>query len=220
MLLAVIAATVICPISSPSPTAPAAPLQTIGHVTATVLCSGLRNKIGPSISGLRVNDRIISQGQVMMAKLRSDALADPRGESGTGGAGASSEMDDVQMSYLIEALTGNLTRIESLLNDQSIFAERPATDDQRALDLARARLQAVADRQRRILNILATTLQTNQTNDLLSKCDPVDCPSGGPTPARLSLPKALASEVQSEQEVENDVAPVIVALVQRCLRVH
>jgi hypothetical protein len=220
MLLAVVAAAVICPVSSPNPPSTATPLQTIGHVTATFLCSGLRIKIAPSISGLRVNDRIISQGQLMMAKLRFDALADPRSASATGGAGASSEMDDVQMAQLIQALTNNLKKIDSLLNDPAIFPDRATTDDQRALDLAKARLEAVAVGQHKILNILATTLQTNQTNDLLSKCDPVDCPTGGPTPERLSLPKALASEVTSEQQVESDVTPAVVALVQRCLRVH
>jgi hypothetical protein len=220
MLLAVVAATVICPVSSPGPTTQPTPLQTIGHVTATLLCSGLRNEIGPSISGLRVNDRIISQGQVMMTKLRADALADPRSNSGTGGAGASSEMDDLQMSYLVQALTKNLTRIERLLNDPVVFPKRAESDDQRALDLAKARLAAVAAGQRKILNTLATTLQTNQANDLLSRCDPVDCPAGGIAPPRLSLPKALAAQIESEQQVENDVTPAVVALVQRCLRVR
>ncbi len=220
MLLAVVAAAAICPIPSPNPTSTTTPLQTIGHVTATVLCSGLRLKIAPSISGLRINDRIISQGQLMMAKLRFDALSDPKSVSATGGAGASSEMDDVQMAQLVQALTNNLNKVDGLLNDPAIFPDRTATEDQRALDLAKSRLEAVAVGQRKILNILATTLQTNQANDLLSKCDPVDCPTGGPTPARLSLPKALALEVKSEQQVESDVTPAVVALVQRCLLVH
>jgi len=156
----------------------------------------------------------------MMAKLRFDALADPGSASATGGAGASSEMDDVQMVQLVQALTNNLSRIDSLLNDPSVFPESAASDDQRALDLAKTRLEAVVTGQRNILNILATTLQTNQANDLLSKCDPIDCPAGGSVPDRLSLPKALATEVQSEQEGEDDVTPAIVALVQSCLRVH
>jgi hypothetical protein len=107
MLLAIVTAVVICPTAAPSPTS-LAPLQEIGHVRAALLCSGLRNRIGPSISGLRVNDAIISQGQVVMAKLRSDALADPRGTSSAGGAGASSEMDDFQMAHLVQAAATNI----------------------------------------------------------------------------------------------------------------
>lgn len=220
MLLAVVAATFICPSPAASPSSPATPLKTIGHVTATLLCSGLRDKIAPSISGLRINDQIISQGQSMMGKIRADALADPRSTSATGGAGASSEMDDLQMSLLVQALTNNLRRIEALLNDAATFPERAATEDERALTVAKLRLETVAEHQRNILNLLATTLQTNQATDLMSKCDPVDCPAGGRTPQRLSLPKALANEVDSERQVENDVAPAIVALLQRCLTKH
>ncbi|MGC2651988.1 MAG: hypothetical protein WA304_14425 [Candidatus Cybelea sp.] len=218
MLLAIVTAFVICPTAAPSPMPLASPLQEIGHVRATLLCSGLRNKIGPSISGLRVNDAIISQGQVMMAKLRSDALADPRGASATGGAGASSEMDDFQMARLVQALTKNLGRVEALLNDPLIFPNYAGTDDEHMLDLAKSRLEAVAAGQWNILNILSETLQSNETNDLISKCDPVDCPSGGVAPVRLSLPRALTLGIRSEQHVEGDVAPAIVALIQRCLQ--
>ena len=192
-------------------------LREIGHVRATLLCSALRNNIGPSISGLRVDDAIISQGRIMMAKLRADALADPRGSSATGGAGASSEMDDFQLGRVVQALAKNLDRIEVLLNDTSIFPNYAGTDDEHVLALAKSRLEAVAAGQRNVLNILSETLQSNETNDLISKCDPVDCPGGGAMPARLSLPRALTLEIQTEQQVENDVAPVIVALVQRCL---
>ena len=216
MLFAVVAAATICVDSSASPVATATPLQVIGHVTATVLCSGLRNKIAPSISGLRVNDDIIHQGQLVMRKLHLDAVAEPQGASATGGASAASEIDDVQMAQLVQAITSNLAKIDGLLTDGSIFPDRATSEDQRALDLAKARLETVAAGQRRILNILATTSNTNQANDLVSKCDPVDCPSGGPTPNRIALPKALASAIQLEQQAENDVAPAVVALLQRC----
>lgn len=218
MILAAVTLAMICPMATPSPTETATPLQVIGHVRATLLCSGLRNKIGPSIVGLRVNDKIISQGQIMMNKARADALTDPRSGTAVGGAGSSSEMDDFQMTAMVQALSDNLRKVDALLDDSAVFPQQAKNDDERALDLAKARLEAVAVGQRSILNILATTSQSNEANDLRSKCDPVDCPSGGSTPARLSLPKALATAIGVEQTVENAVTPAIVALVQQCLQ--
>jgi hypothetical protein len=207
MVLAAMTAVAICVTPSPTPTQLSTPPPLIIRVRASLLCSGLRERIAPSVAGLSVNDKIISQGQLMMAKLRADAITDPRGDSGVGGASSSSEMDDFQMTSLVQALSKNLRRIEAMLNDPAIFPARARNDDEEALDNAKYELEVVATYQRQILNILSTTLESNKANDLLSKCDPVDCPGGGPTPPRLSLPKALAAAVQTELRVELDVAP-------------
>jgi hypothetical protein len=56
--------------------------------------------------------------------------------------------------------------------------------------------------------------------DLASKCDPVDCPSGGPTAIRVSLPKQLALEIQAEQEAEMQIAPAIMDVIAKCHAAH
>lgn len=216
MILAAVAALAICSPSSPTSTALSTPPPIIIRVRATLLCSALRDKIAPAVSGLCVDDKIISQGQTMMTKLRADAITDPRSDSGAGGAGSSSEMDDFQMTSLVQALSKNLQRVEAVLNDPAAFPSQAKTDDEEALGKVKNKLEAVAANQRQILNILSETVESNKGNDLLSKCDPVDCPGGGSTPSRLSLIRALATAAQDELQVELAVTPAVVAVVQRC----
>jgi hypothetical protein len=169
-------------------------LKVIERVTVSATCSTVRREIAQSIDGLRANDGLLSQGQLMMTKIRSDAMADPRSNSGAGGAGASSELDDVQMSQLVHVLTGNLEKIDALLGNAHAFPDRPVTPDQQALATARDRLEDVAAGQRRALNLLSSISASNAALDLASKCGPVDCPTGGPTAIRVSLPKQRALE--------------------------
>jgi hypothetical protein len=190
ILAAALVAICATPSADPSPTA----LKVIERVTVSATCSTLRREIAQSIEGLRVNDGLLSQGQLMMTKIRSDAMADPRSNSGAGGAGASSELDDVQMTQLVHVLAANLEKIDALLSNPRAFPDRPATADQQALATANQRLEDVAAEQRRALNLLSATSSTNAAMDLASKCDPVDCPTGGPTAIRVSLPKQRALE--------------------------
>lgn len=120
------------------------------------------------------------------------------------------------MSQLVHILSENLDRIDALLGNPRAFPDRPVTADQQALAIARERLEDVAAGQRRALNLLWATSASNATMDLASQCDPVDCPSGGPTAIRVSLPKQLALEIQAEQEAETQVTPAIMAVIDRC----
>ncbi len=215
MVLIAVAALSLCATPA-APTPSPTPLKVIQRVTISELCPALRENLAPAIIGLRTNDNLITQGQQMMAKVNFDAITDPRSPGGTGGAGMSSEMDDVQMSQLVHALAKNLDRIDALLNDTQHFSSRPVSDDQQSLALARVRLQAVAAEQRRVLNMLSSTVETNELYDLASKCDPYDCPAGGPTPTRVALSRALAAEMQVEQNAEGQVAPAIIDVVNRC----
>ncbi|MFZ1018929.1 MAG: hypothetical protein WAN39_13770 [Candidatus Cybelea sp.] len=207
MLLAVVAAVAV---------ATPAPLKEIGHVRATALCAALRGHVAPVVAGLRVNDRIIAQSEIAMSKVHFDALVDPSGNSAIGGAGDASEMDDFQMNALVTAMTANLAKVDALLADQHVFVPKENTDDERALNVAKARLEAVLTEQRRLLALLGATLGSNEAADLASKCDPVDCPAGGPMPERLGTKRTLTAEVAQEQQAESEVAPAIVDLVARC----
>lgn len=167
------------------------------------------------MTGLRINDGLISTGRIMTAKVHFDAIADPVSEAAVGGAGDSSEMDDVQMSEVVTQIAHNLDKVEALLADPQAFFSAGTSDDDRALEAAKVRLEVVAAAQRRILDLLSTTDESNETTDLMSKCDPVDC-SVAKIPPRVSLPKALAAAITSEQDAESVVAPAIVDVVQRC----
>lgn len=193
-----------------------APLKEIGHVRATALCAALRDHVAPVVAGLRVNDRLIAQSEIAMSKVHFDALVDPSGNSAIGGAGDASEMDDFQMNVLVTAMAANLAKVDALLADQHVFAPKESTDDERALNVAKGRLEAVVSEQRRLLDVLGATLGSNEAADLGSKCDPVDCPAGGPTPERLGTKRTLSAEIAQEQQAESGVAPAIVELVARC----
>src|SRR5579872_1760837 len=99
MILAVAAALSLC--SIPTPATPSTPLKTIEHVTISALCSTLRKNIVQSIFGLRANDGLIRLGGAMIAKISVDAVNDPHGIGPTGGAGASSQMDDIQLGGVV-----------------------------------------------------------------------------------------------------------------------
>lgn len=220
-MLATVVLAVLCQdpaTPAPSPT----PLKVIEHLTVAPLCTALRQNIAQSIIGLRVNDGLISQGQTMMGKVLFDAMNNPQtNKSAYGEAGGASDMDDVQMGHLVHALAQNLDRIDAFLNDTRVFVNQPNTDDQRSLELARERLQAVAAEQRRALNLLSETVDSNAMAELASRCDPLamqegGCTTGGLPPERVSLPKALSLEIQTEQQVETLVAPAVIAVVSRC----
>lgn len=210
-------------------TPPPTPPPVIRRVTVTALCPTLRENIGPAIAGLRVDDGVIAQGRALMVRIGNDAVVDPVNADATAGAGASSQLDDVQLGHVIHALAENLERVEALLADPTRFPDDPSTDDERALAAAKQRLEAVASEQRRALQILSGTLDANEMADIAAQCDPVDCgadhdtvtgPSsanaGWTTAPRLSVPELLGVEIRIEQNAESLVTGPVVDVVNRC----
>jgi hypothetical protein len=166
-----------------------------------------------------VNDGLVGQGRVMMAKIAYDAVTSPKSMAPGGGAGSASQMDDVQMGILVNAMAQNIGRIETLLTDAQRFPSVPTNDDQRALGLAKTRLEAVLTQQRVSLNILSRTVETNELLDLQSRCNPIDpsCNSPtGPGPNRVAMPKALAIGQMLTQQTENNVTPAILPIAAAC----
>jgi hypothetical protein len=226
MLFASVAIAALSTIAPPSPSP--TPLKVIGHAATSAVCTAVRENLAPTIVGLRVNDGLIGQGEALMGKIAYDAIAEPN-NGAMGGVGAASAMDDVQLSQLVHALAQNLTRVENLLNDARRFPAQPSNDDERALQLARARLQAVADEQSRALRIMSGTMDADEMWDLESRCDPADCGAtrdsymgpmsggaGSRVPARLPLPRLLALEIRETQSVENLVTAPVVDVANRC----
>lgn len=157
----------------------------------------------------------------MIAKIRVDAANDPHSDGPTGGAGASSQMDDVQLGRVVHQLSQNLDRIADLLGDGRAFPSNADSDEQRALLLVKQRLQSVVDEQRRTLNILSMTVDSNEAMDLASRCDPIDpigCRNGGTAPVRFGSPSSLETQVEEEQNAETLVAPAVVAVIDMCKR--
>jgi hypothetical protein len=207
--------------AAPSATGTPAPLKEIGHVHASLLCSALRHNLFPAVAGLRIDDDLVDKGQLMMQKTADDAALHATSAEITGSAGAGSEMDNFQLGVLSSALAKNIVKVEAFLNDPNSFASNPTTDDERALALAKSRLEAVAARQRASLNVLSATAEMNDANDLRSQRDiiPYEHDMSGPqTPAftPMSMPEALAVDKKLTQETEVDVAPAVLPIVAAC----
>ncbi len=222
---------------------PSPALKEIGHVHSSTLCTALHRNLIPAVEGLRVNDAMIGRGQTLLVKTSKDAAAyaadasltdggagDPFAQesganagsaSATGGGSAASEMDAFQLGILTQNLAKNLEKVETLLDDMPVVSGTAATDDQRALALARARLQDVVARQRASLNILSGTAETNAVNDLKSRRDVIPyehcmtCSQTTPY-AAISAPESLAAAAHLTQQSETAVTPAVLPIVDAC----
>ncbi len=200
--------------ATPNPPQPA--LKTIQRVRATPVCSTLRENLGVAVAGLLTNDRLARQGQVLMANLGFDVPEEPQNFSLMGGAGTAATMDTVRMSYLVSALVKNLGQIDALLQDTTRFPAQARNESERQLLLARAGLQAVADRQRAELNLLSGTSISNASNDLASRRNPLGGSGPSGTPVQITAPKALAQEVALTQQTEANASQAVVSLAASC----
>lgn len=228
--------------ASPSPPPPSPPLKEIGHVHASIVCSALRHNLFPAVEGLRVNDALIGRGQTLLVKTAQDAAAnsvnaaqtdtsggDPfqqlAGANGgsaseTGGASAASAMDAFQLGTLSHSLATNLEKVEAFLDDPHIPGT-PTNDDERALALAKSRIEAVVARQREELNIISEVTEMNAANDLKSRRDVIPyehCMSCSQTPSftPISAPNTLAAATNQTQQTETEVAPAVLPIVAAC----
>ena len=181
------------------------------------MCSTLRENVGQAIQGLIVNDGVVDQGRMMMNKIRHDAMAAPKSTSTTGGTGASSAMDDVQLQNLVGVLAHNLDKVEALLNDPHHFPATPANDEQRQLLQAKAQLEAVVAQQRAALNIIAGTVDQNQLLDLQSRTNPISPAAYNASgPQRISMPEALQLEQRLTQQYEQTGALALKPIIDKC----
>jgi len=206
-------------VGAPTPAPTASPLKEIGHVHSSRLCTTLRQNLFPAVSGLRINDDLMDQGQKLMLAASGDARSNATSASTTGGAGAGLEMDYFHLSSLSAAVAKNLIKVESLLNDPRVFPANPLTEDQKALAQVKGRLEAVVAGQQASLNILSGTAQSDEANDLRSQRDLVpDDASGSQTPVYIPVtaPAALAKAVQATQQTEIGVAPTVLPIVAAC----
>ena len=205
---------VLALMQTPPPDA-ASPLKVITTVKASNLCTVLRKNVASAVGGLIANNTLVDQGGWLVRKTRRDTFADPKDAGATGGAGASSQLDDVRLGQVVSALAKNIERIDALLDDPAAFPKNRPLDDR--LKRVRARLQDVLDRQRVELNVLAGNVDTNMATDLQSRHDPVtQTKLVTARTQRVSFVEALDGAVHSEQTAETLVASEVSVLVRAC----
>jgi hypothetical protein len=144
-----------------APSASPAPPKTIIHLKTTPFCDVFRDNVFHAVEGLRGNDAVIDQAQLVMAKWTYDTVAES-------GGGPSIKMDQYQLGLVVQQVAHNLQLVQNLLNAPDRFPVTPQSDADRDLLKIRATLQTVADSQERTLNILSGMYETSALNALLS----------------------------------------------------
>lgn len=148
----------VTPLFVPASPAPSpAPLPEIGHVRSNALCTTLRQNIAPTILGLMKNDEIIGAGHRAFAKMSRDV-----GDNSS----ASMEIDKLYLEQVETRLVHNLKIIKQMLGDEKRFPAVPASDDERDAVAMRNQLQAVADSQRKALDLVSGTLETESLGQM------------------------------------------------------
>ncbi|HET9030132.1 MAG TPA: hypothetical protein VFN49_08145 [Candidatus Aquilonibacter sp.] len=193
----------------------ASPMPVIETVRVSRMCTALRRNMLTAIVGLRANDNLIGQGVQLSQRLRGDAQAQPvNAGSATGGAGASSALDDFRLSQLEGALADNVERIEAILDDPAAFPSNRPMDPR--LAAGRDALLAVLNKQKAAFNLLASAAETNSSNDLLSRRSPIDSQGTPPPPPRVLIADTLMLAVDATAKSERNVTPAIMPLVANC----
>jgi hypothetical protein len=170
--------------AAPAPTA--SPLKTITTVKSAPLCTTLTSTVLYTIQGLQINDKIIEQSKPVLVNMGKawmpNSLAGEKFDqlqAQWGNApGGTHNVDNPglilagQQLYRISAgIVHNLQIIDDMLNDPKRFPADPTSDqDKEALQL-KAELQAVADQQRKNLNVLNGLADTFNMQDLIAHGD-------------------------------------------------
>ncbi len=173
-------------VAQAAPAQTATPLKTIITVNAAPLCTTLTTTVLYTIQGLQINDKIIAQSKPVLVNMGKawmpNSLAGEKFDqlqAQWGNApGGTHNVDNPglilagQQLYKISAgIVHNLQIIDDMLNDPKRFPADPKTDqDKEALQL-KAELQAVADQQRKNLNVLNGLADTFNMQDLIAHGD-------------------------------------------------
>jgi hypothetical protein len=169
--------------TAPSPTP--SPLKTIAHVRSSPLCSTLGNNVFHTIQGLRINDKLIDNSRPLLLAMgkafvegssvghRLDQQQAQWGNTAGGlhDTNPAVELNAERLGQLIGEIVHNLDIIDGTLKDPNRFPAQAQTDaDKKAMAL-KAQLQAVADQQRKNLNVLNGLVDTFSLQDLIAKGD-------------------------------------------------
>lgn len=152
----IVAAAVTAAVPAPSP------LPVIGRVRSKGFCSAVRENVAPALLGLMKSDEIVGAGHRAFAKMRSDAIAQ---------SPQALDMDRIYLDRVARATAHNLIVVDKMLADERRFPRKPATDDERFADDVKARLLAVRDAQRRALDVISGTLETEALGRMKSERD-------------------------------------------------
>ena len=140
-----------CVLTAQAPASVPTTLPEIGRTHSKGLCTTVRDSVAPMVLGLMKSDEIVGAGHRALLKMSQDQRT---------GSREALDLDQVYLHRVSDAMAHNLVIIDKLLRDEKRFPKKAASDDDRIAQLLKEQIQAVADRQRRALNTLSGSLDT------------------------------------------------------------
>lgn len=143
----------LCVLTAQSPAPSPSALPEIGRTHSKGLCTTVRDNVAPAVLGLMKSDELIAAGHRTFRKMAADETAH------------SADALDLDRSYLnnvATAMAHNLALVDRLLDDAARFPKKSVTDDDRVAQTLKAQLAAVADEQRKTLNLLNNALDADE----------------------------------------------------------
>jgi hypothetical protein len=168
------------PAPSPSPST----LPEIGRTHARGVCTTVRDAVAPMVAGLMKSDEVIGAGHRAFAKMGHDMISRNPDQM---------DLDRLYLARVAAAMAHNLGLIDKLLADENRFPKHPKSDDERIAQTLAAQLRAVADQQRKALDLFNGVAETdamgrmqNEFNKGLGPGDTVTGPVGSSDPSGKS----------------------------------
>jgi hypothetical protein len=182
LLFAVTVASVSTPAPSPDPTPT---LKTIIRVHSSPLCSTLASAVFRAVTGLQINDKLIATSGPLLVGMGKELLPDSyagkefdklqaqwgNAPGGVHNTNPGLELDNQRLLQITSEIAHNLAIIDEILADPDRFPSEAKTEDDKVDLLLKAQLQAIADQQRKNLNVLSGLADTFSMQDLIAKGD-------------------------------------------------
>jgi hypothetical protein len=183
LLVAALIAAEPCGANAQTATPAASPLPEIGRVRSKGFCTTVRDNVAPSLLGVMKTDGLIGAGHRALAKMADDTVRSPQAV----------DLDRVYLDKVSTAIAHNLRVVNAFLSDKARFPDKPVTDDDRFAQLVRDQLAAVAAEQRRTLDVINGTLETDRMGQMRAELD--NGMQAAVAPAQAPLP--IANETQT-----------------------
>lgn len=141
------------PIPTPSGTMP----PEIYRTTVHPVCSALRTKVAPAIAMLKQNDKAIAASPKQFQTYVNAQF---------NGSKPQQNIAVLRLENLVSPLANNVLTIEKLLNDRTVFPEKPQNDDDKRKDVLKRQLMKSLAAQQAALDIINGFVQTQQLSAL------------------------------------------------------
>jgi hypothetical protein len=137
------------------------PPPEIIHVYSRPLCSALKGTIAPAIGMMMQNDQTIAKSPPLFQDYVKAAFEN-QGSAADEGASPAQNLAVLRLENLVTPLVNNILAIQKQLEDPSVFAKVPRTDDDEQLAKLKAQMLEALASQQAALDIINGFVDTQQ----------------------------------------------------------